>query len=255
MTRKEIDEDIKRRKEEVLKNGKSKEYRCSICKDKRGFLYDLDGYDTWIDCECMQKQIATDRLERCGIGPEDRKKTLKDFETFGEKNLEDVKSITSDYINNFNKIKSSRDNSLLLSGASGRGKTMLGIIASMNIIWHGNVRLHYMPYRNDITSIKQSMTDEVEYRRKISPLIESDVLFIDDFFKGKITESDINIMYEVINGRYLERKPTIISTECTLNELKKIDEAVESRIIEMSKSHIAVFSPSVMNYRERGMNQ
>jgi DNA replication protein DnaC len=77
------------------------------------------------------------------------------------------------------------------------------------------------------------------------------VLFIDDLLKGKVNESDINIMYEIINFRYLQRTPIIISTEKSIEELLAFDEAIASRLIEMSKGNIITFDDSVPNYRLR----
>ena len=72
---------------------------------------------------------------------------------------------------------------------------------------------------------------------------------IDDFLKGKLSESDVNIMYEIINYRYMNRLPIIISTEKSLDELLDFDEAVGSRIIEMCRYNIVKFSGRELNYR------
>ena len=73
---------------------------------------------------------------------------------------------------------------------------------------------------------------------------------VDDLLKGKYTESDINIMCELINYRYLKRLPVIISTEKTQRQLLDVDEALGSRIIEMCKGFIVEFNESG-NYRLR----
>ncbi|MGL4760423.1 MAG: hypothetical protein ACRCWG_03110, partial [Sarcina sp.] len=67
---------------------------------------------------------------------------------------------------------------------------------------------------------------------------DADVLFMDDAFKGKITESDINIMFEIVNHRYLNNMPMIISTELNTDKLLDIDEGLGSRIIEMCKGNM-----------------
>jgi len=56
------------------------------------------------------------------------------------------------------------------------------------------------------------------------------VLLIDDLFKGSISKSDINIVFEIINHRYFNNLPVIVSTEKSFEELIEIDEAVGSRI-------------------------
>ena len=95
-----------------------------------------------------------------------------------------------------------------------------------------------MPYREVITKIKQNMLDEEYYQKTISKYQSCELLLIDDLFKGKITESDINIIFEILNYRYLNHLPIIISTEFIIDELLNFDEAVGSRIYEMCKSYV-----------------
>ena len=244
---------IEERKKQASTDPNRDKYNCPICRDDGWFPYMLGGYEVFIECECRKKSRAVERMDNSGIIEEDRCKTLDDFKTFGERPLMAAKEKVKSYMDSFSEIKENRNNSLLLMGASGRGKTMLGIIASMHIINNHDTGLRYVPYRNMITRLKQIITDEYSYNDEIGKIISAPVLFIDDLFKGKITESDINIMYEIINARYLERKPMIISTEKTLYGLTDIDEAIGSRIIEMSKGHIVQFDKTTPNYRtERG---
>ena len=39
------------------------------------------------------------------------------------------------------------------------------------------------------------------------------MLLINDLFKGKFACSDVNIVFEIINYRYLNRKGVIVSSE------------------------------------------
>lgn len=75
---------------------------------------------------------------------------------------------------------------------------------------------------------------------------------MDDLFKGKINESDINIVFEIINYRYLNHLPIIVSTEFTTERLLAFDEGVGSRIYEMCKAYIVEIEKSrENNYRLR----
>jgi DNA replication protein DnaC len=78
------------------------------------------------------------------------------------------------------------------------------------------------------------------------------VLLIDDLFKGSISKSDINIIFEVLNHRYFNNLPVIVSTEKSFDELIEIDEAVGSRIIEMGKGYLVVMKGKKLNYRIYG---
>jgi len=239
-------------KEAREKNGYTPpKYECSICKDTETIFYMKDGYEYAKPCECAAKKAAMRRMKNSGIGEQDTKKGFAAFETFGEKPLIDAKTTSTDYYKRFDEIKGERDNSILLSGASGRGKTTLGLAVANNLMQSKNVAVLYMPYRDEITALKQEITDEYNYNERMRRLKNAPVLFIDDMLKGKITESDLNILYEIINHRYLARLPLIISTEKTPQELIDFDEATGSRILEMSKSHTVVFDKSVKNYRLR----
>lgn len=125
-------------------------------------------------------------------------------------------------------------------------------IAIANNLMAKNIAVLYMPYREIITKIKQIITDELEYNRLMGKYKKARVLLIDDFAKGKITESDINIMFEIINYRYLNNKPIIISSELTQERLLDFDEAVGSRIIEMCKNRTIQAIGIENNYRLRG---
>ena len=75
------------------------------------------------------------------------------------------------------------------------------------------------------------------------------VLLIDDLFKGSISKSDINIMFELINHRYFNKLPVIVSTELSIENLVNIDEALGSRLIEMSKDFLVGIRNKKLNYR------
>lgn len=136
-------------------------------------------------------------------------------------------------------------------GQVGSGKTHLSM-AICNELMDRGVSIIYMGYRDAITSIKQNMLDSVYYNKVMNRYKNARVLFVDDLFKGKITDSDINIMFELINHRYFNNLPVIISSECGVDRLLGIDEALGSRLVEMSKGRIVELRGRDLNYRMYG---
>ena len=237
---------------EHAKNATAKKvYGCEKCKDTEWILTtDESGLQYATHCTCWEKKAAKRLLTASGISEEDSSKGSKAFDTFGENALINAKETASRYYSDFLKIEKERVSSIILCGASGRGKTTLGMAISNNLI-HRCIGVRYMPYRDEITRLKQEVTDEYAYNAHIGRLKNARVLFIDDMLKGRVTESDTNILYEVINHRYLARLPLIISTEKTTQELLEYDEAIGSRLLEMSKGYIVEFDKSTLNYRLR----
>lgn len=109
-----------------------------------------------------------------------------------------------------------------------------------------------MSYREEVTKIKQTVTDAINYEHAIRRFKNAPVLMIDDLLKGKNTDADVNILFEIINYRYLNYLPMVISTEKTTDELLEFDEGTMSRIIEMARGHQIEIVGREYNYRLYG---
>ena len=136
----------------------------------------------------------------------------------------------------------------MFMGQPGSGKTHLSLSIA-NVLMDKGVGVVYMGYRDVITQIKQNIMDEVYYNKVMNRYKNAKVLLIDDLFKGSISKSDINIMFELINYRYFNKLPVIVSTELSIENLVNIDEALGSRLIEMSKDFLVGIRNKKLNYR------
>jgi len=139
----------------------------------------------------------------------------------------------------------------MFMGQVGSGKTHLSL-AIANELMDGGVGVVYMPFRDVIIKVKQNIMDDVYYHRVMNRYKNARVLLIDDLFKGSISKSDVNIVFEIINHRYFNNLPLIVSTEKSFDELIEIDEAVGSRIIEMCKGYLVQMKGKKLNYRIYG---
>ena len=219
-------------------SGRMAECRCDICKNK-GFVYYLDdqGYISSRVCTCMTKISAMRRMAESGLANLLAECTMDRFLT-KEPWQQDVKALAEDYI-------SDPHGWFLASGRSGAGKTHICTAIAGELLEKG-YDVRYMLWRDESAKIKSLVTDSDGYAKMIQPLKDVAVLYIDDFLKvgGNAAPStgDINLAFEIINGRYYDPdKLTIISTERDIYNLLQVDEAVGSRIYERSKCHNCVF--------------
>ena len=215
-------------------------YRCNKCRDMLFILKDDKAYP----CECRDKKIAEEMLEKSGISEEFRKRTFENFDYRIDYKILEAYTRAVTYANEFEEKK----DSILFMGQSGFGKSHL-TMAIANRLLNKGISVIYMPYRDVITEIKQNILDPEYYKKMLSRYQRAKVLLIDDLFKGNISKSDINIMFEIVNYRYLNHLPMIISTEYNVNSLLDIDEAIGSRMIEMSKDNIVQVKGKRLNYR------
>ncbi len=227
----------------------SVQYECPKCKDT-GFIYQKDelGYEVARRCECFAIRKARNMMKRSGISVEFQKKTFDNFKTRSNPQLSNAKSKAMQYVKNFAQMEHERHNSIMFCGQVGAGKTHLGT-AICGELMNGGVAVIYMAYRNAVTKIKQNIIDEEVYNRELNQYTSARVLYIDDLLKGKLTETDINIMYEIVNYRYMNNMPIIVSSEKSPNDLLIFDEAIGSRLIEMCRGNIIHLQGKELNYR------
>ena len=155
---------------------------------------------------------------------------------------------------------SEKDKWLYIGGATGSGKTHLCVAAMLKLLKQGK-EVYYMLWREDVPKLKSLVTDHEEYERMISEIKNVDVLYIDDLFKTGRTESgakqrptpaDINLAFEIINHRYVTNKVTVITSECTSNDLIDIDQATAGRIVEKSGAYCVSLKGKDKDWRLQG---
>lgn len=226
------------------------QYECEECQDIGYKMIYKDGCEYAKKCKCYERRMSQLRLRKSGISEELQKKGFKDFEDRGISQLVQAKERAKKYYQYFLDIEKNRNNSIILCGQVGSGKTHLGMAICNNLLNVSNVGVVYMAYRNAIIAIKQTVMDKTNYYAAINTYLNARLLYIDDFLKGgRPTEADLNILYELVNYRYMHNKPMVISTEKMPEELLDFDEAVGSRILEMCRGNIVILKGRELNYR------
>lgn len=125
-------------------------------------------------------------------------------------------------------------------GRPGMGKTHICIAICHEL----HREHHYWQYRREIQRLKAVMYKDLDrYDEMIAQVAKMPWLYIDDLFKGAIkngemAEQDRQLMFDIINSRYVNRLPTIVSSEYPLGSILEADEAIGSRLAEMLKPYI-----------------
>lgn len=227
-------------------------YDCPKCKDETGFLIRNDqGYESWRDCECVNKRMLERLFKASAITEEFAKKTFGNFDVGSVSEIvREAYSVAYEYVREFSNISKERQNSIALLGRPGCGKTHLLMAAANNLLKKG-VGVIYFPWVEGFNEIKDDLSALDERIRRLQ---NAEVLFIDDMWKGseKPTQFEIKQAFAIINYRYLNNLPVLISSERSFAEMCGFDEAVGSRIKEMCKGHTVTIKGGIeLNYRLR----
>ena len=215
-------------------------YNCSKCRD---LLYIFNELGRAVPCECKDKVESIEKLKKSGLEEAFKNKTIDNFQVTNKKQME-AKEIAMEYCKNFKQTNAS----LIITGRPGAGKTHLATGVMLNLIGQ-NVGCKYELYTSMLMSLKQSAMDYENHNREKAKYFNPRVLFLDDFLKGKPTDADLKYIFELVNERYLKKKPFIISTEMSMKQIISWDEAVGSRLQEMAQGYIVEFGTMVENYR------
>lgn len=232
-------------------------YDCPLCLNRGDFCRAVqDARGKWwphhSPCKCIETRNTIKRMKRSGL-----KDIIKDY-TFGKFHAtEPWQQTIKEAAEHYAKEPAGW---FFIGGQSGSGKTHLCTAICREFLLAGRA-VKYMLWRDDVVQIKQAVNDHEKYTDLIDQYKNVDVLYIDDLFKtGKApdgtaqrpTVADINAAFEILNFRYNDpSKLTIISSECTINDILEIDEAVGGRIFERAKA-FSLKPDRSRNYRLRG---
>lgn len=202
-------------------------YHCSKCKDT-GRVDNEAGRTVICDClKSLRAQIACQELNK--VSP----LNLSTFDTFSiDKYSMDITSASNvspyermkrifmfcrDYADNFKADSSS----LLLRGATGLGKTHISLAIATEVINKGYGVVYVSA--PDIISKMEKFHFSYKYDEEEeiqNSLTSCDLLIFDDLGTEFQSSYSSSAIYNLLNTRLLENKPTIISTNLTLKEME-----------------------------------
>jgi DNA replication protein DnaC len=240
---------------------KSASIKCIKCQDTGFILEDSIARE----CECLKRERASNAWKRFGVNPEDVKQ-LNQYKPYDETTRE-ARDKAVEYIKNYENFRRThavRENGFALLGQPGSGKSHIIIAIGAALLNSDNsVSAVYMPYLEAMRELKANVMDDEYYIKLLGKYQTAELLIIDDLFKDKmkngsilkdrygnsgLTEADMKHIYPILNYRYLNYLPTIVSSECTPEILLELDEALARRLLEPAGNNIVVFRGQDYNY-------
>lgn len=222
-----------------------KDYKCDKCKDTLYIVIKDDkGITTAKKCECYNRVVNDEKLAITPLANKKDEYTFEKYRTTEEWQKNILQSAKA-YVKEPNGW-------FYIGGQVGAGKTHICTAVVRNIAYLKNLSFEYILFNQKMTELKQWKFDDAKkekYQDTINRLIEVDILFIDDLFKIQPTNADLDILFDIVNGRYLNNKICVISSEKFTTDIYNIDNAIGSRIIEKSSCVLEISYDESKNYR------
>ena len=198
---------------------------CPKCAD--------EGYIGRKMCDCFRRELARLQYFSSPLAKAFPKADFKNFDLSYYENddfeqMRDVKNFLSKYATGFSMDKES----LFLWGDPGLGKTFSSACIAKKVMEKGYDVVYESASK--IFSLMEEghfSRDEIK-KNSSSRLLLCDLLIIDDLGTELKNTFTLSALYDIINGRMLEKRPTIINTNYTIKELEELyAERIVSRLI------------------------
>lgn len=202
-------------------------YSCPKCEDK--------GFVNGIMCDCFKdllKSLEYEKLcSKLPVGSCQFDNFKLDYYPDGagtspRRRMESVLNYCRTYATDFSR----RSPSLLLYGKTGLGKTHLSLAVAGKAVESG-YGVIYTSAQNLFNKLEKEKFGRSDGNTE-ETILDCDLLIIDDLGAEFTTQFTVSALYNIINSRELEGKPTIISTNLTPEQLTSTySERIASRIL------------------------
>ncbi len=198
---------------------------CEVCGG-RGWIVEGEGNAAIArPCECQRRQLAPRLLTLAGIPDRYRHCRVSNFQTSHQDpahsdQLVQARSIARRYVDSFmdGEMGRFRESGLLLIGPPGVGKTHLAVGILVEIIERYGARGLFVDFTSLLHHIQSTFdVSTAESKHQVlDPVIDAEVLVLDELGAQKPTPWVTDILYLIINRRYGERRPTLFTSNYRL---------------------------------------
>lgn len=213
-------------------------YTCPICRDT--------GYVNNRKCSCFNQLELSTLYSASHLSQDDEGETFGSFslDWYSEERQKgqpsarslaaDALQISRDFVSGFD----DRFENLLLTGPVGVGKSFLSHCIARSLLDTGHGVVYLSAYdlfnllgRYEFSGRGGDPDDKARIREAHSALFDCDLLVIDDLGTEVTNTFTVAQLFLIMNDRFAARKPVVLSTNLTLNEIRnKYSERIASRI-------------------------
>lgn len=221
-------------------------YKCGICHDTGWeMVKDPDGHEYCRRCKCglFERQAIERKLSFATIPKEFTGHTIANFETECYSTSQNrelaqmAKVIAGRYVEQFDEIKETGKGLYFYSNTKGSGKTRLAVSIANDLIQKKNIGAKFATTIQILDQIKATWggdrKNEETEQKLIQEIVSVPVLVIDDIGVEAVKDWINERFYNILNGRMIEKRVTIFTSNCRMEELN-FDDRIINRIIKMA---------------------
>lgn len=221
-------------------------YRCEKCRDTGWeMVKEPDGHEFCRECSCgyLQRYRLNGRLKFATIPKEFEGQTVDNFQTdcystAANRELAAMaQTIAKRYVEKFDEIQETGKGLYFYSRVKGSGKTRLAVSIANDLIEKKFIQAKFATTIQILDQIKATWggisKNEESEQKLIHDIVSVPVLVIDDIGVEAVKDWINERFYNILNGRMIEKRVTIFTSNCKIGELN-FDDRITNRIVKMA---------------------